>query len=395
MPKGVEQPDVLDWQRVTDQRATARHVVRALRAGRLALFPTESGYGLAASGLAADAVERLRAAADAGAAPPAVAVRGPGPARDWAPGLGPIGRRLTRRLWPGPLALEAAAEGGLARRLPEPVRRALCPSGTLRLRTPAHAAVQQVLARLDGPLLLADLPPVENGVGPGELAGAVGGVDLVLAAGPWRPGPGVTVVRCHGDDWELVAEGAVSAEELRRQSACLVVFLCTGNTCRSPLAEALCKRRLAERLRCAVADLPAHGFCVVSAGLAAYPGAGAAEEAVAVARAYGADLDGHRSRPLTADLAAQADHLLAMTHSHLQALVEHFPRLAARPGLLSPDGDDIADPIGHDQSVYEACSRAIWDSLDVLVERLLPAAQAAAPEDRGQRTEDRGQQDGI
>ena len=69
---------------------------------------------------------------------------------------------------------------------------------------------------------------------------------------------------------------------LRQQSACLVVFVCTGNTCRSPLAEALCKKRLADALGCAMADLPGRGFFVCSAGLAAMMGGPAAAEAVDV-----------------------------------------------------------------------------------------------------------------
>src|SRR5205085_412340 len=112
-----------------------------------------------------------------------------------------------------------------------------------------------------------------------------------------------TVVRLDGDAWAVRSAGAVSEDLLRRQSACLVVFLCTGNTCRSPLAEALCKRRLADRLGCPPEELSARGVHVLSAGLAAMLGGSAAPEAVTVARSFGADLANHRSRPLTADLA--------------------------------------------------------------------------------------------
>src|SRR5205085_4093234 len=85
------------------------------------------------------------------------AVRGAAEARDWAPGLGPLGRRLARRFWPGPLTLECG-EGvadGLAGRLSDAVRRAVCPSGRLRLRSPAHEAVAATMRRLAGPLVLA------------------------------------------------------------------------------------------------------------------------------------------------------------------------------------------------------------------------------------------------
>ncbi len=144
-------------------------------------------------------------------------------------------------------------------------------------------------------------------------------------------------------------------QRLRQQLACLIIFVCTGNTCRSPLAEVLCKKLLADRLACTPEELPGHGFCVFSAGLAAMIGCGAATEAIDVARTLGADLSGHQSRLLTRELAAQADYLVAMTHSQELILTSCFADLGATPRLLSPAGEDIADPIGCDRPVYEQC----------------------------------------
>ena len=93
-----------------------------------------------------------------------------------------------------------------------------------------------------------------------------------------------------------------------------------------------------------------------------------------MATEYGADLLGHRSRPLTPELAAQADYLLAMMRGHVQALSNHFARLGTRPRLLSPQGDDIADPIGQSSDVYQACGREIWQALEVLVAELSPGS---------------------
>jgi protein-tyrosine phosphatase len=365
-------PDVLDWASVPDARAAARLVASTLRAGETVAFPTEVGYSLGASALADDAARRLR---DAGGAAPAVAVRGVGEARDWAPALGRLGQRLARRLWPGPLVLEVAdgGAGGLCDRLPAATRDALRPGGTLRLRAPAHDAVRESLRLLPGPLLLADLPASTP-----QALQALDGVGLVLDDGPARPAA-PTVVRVSGDGWGVVSAGAVGDDALKRACAALVVFLCTGNTCRSPLAEALCKRRLADALGCTPQELAARGVVVLSAGLAALPGGPAALEAVEVAQGLGADLSAHRSRPLSHDLAAQADMLVAMTRGHLQALTEHFPRLGARPRLLHPRGDDVADPIGYDRAVYEACGRQIWDCLTPLLTELLPPTPPASP----------------
>jgi protein-tyrosine phosphatase len=96
----------------------------------------------------------------------------------------------------------------------------------------------------------------------------------------------------------------------------------------------------------------------------------AAHEAVAVAQALGADLSNHTSRPMTAELAAQADHVLVMTTGHLRALLEHVPRGTAR--LLSPDGEDVADPIGQSRSVYEACAGQLARYIETLLDEVAP-----------------------
>jgi len=350
-------PEVVDWQTVALPRSVVQRAVQVLREGGVAALPTETTPVRAACGLDVGAIQRLQ---DGPLAETllTVALGNPAAVRDWLPALSPLGRRLARRLWPGPMTLACGdgAADGLLNQLPEAVRRYVFPAGQLRLRTPAHELLLAILAALPGPLLLA----------------ADGAADLVVQDVPGRYPQGTTLVEVHGDSWKVLQAGAFSESILQRQAACQVVFICTGNTCRSPLAEALCKKRLADRLNCAVEELPARGFLVLSAGLAAAPGDLAAEEAVNVAREYEADLGQHRSRPLTLDLAAQADYLVTMTRGHLQALSGHLQALAgaARPRLLCPRGHDVDDPIGQDQRVYQECGRQIWEALEPLVDQL-------------------------
>jgi protein-tyrosine phosphatase len=370
--------DVLPWQSA-DAGAVVRRAVRALAEGQLVAVPTETVYGIAASALLPDAVERLRTCKGRPEEKPlALALRGPGDALDWLPDLGPIGRRLARRVWPGPITLVSAegAAHGLASRLPESVRQRVCPTGTLGLRVPAHRAVLHLLDELTGPLVLtsANRSGEAEATTAEEVVQSVGErIDLIVDGGPSQYGQPSTVVRVDGLCWDVLREGVLSRADVHGLASCVIVFLCTGNTCRSPLAEALCKKLLAERLGCTPEELPGRGFIVLSAGLAAMMGGEAAPEAVAVARELGADLSGHASRPLRADLVAHADYLVAMTRSHLHALTAHFPQAAVRTRLLGSAGEEVADPVGCDQQVYRECAQQILRHLERLVPELVPS----------------------
>jgi protein-tyrosine phosphatase len=365
-PSETDTPDVLQqtWQ--------------ALTAGQIVALPTETGYVLAAHPSHPAAIGRLVEARARTQTELFLAVRGASDVHELLPALSTVGLRLARRFWPGPLLLQIPDAKALNGRLPEPIQQALCPEGALRLRLPATDLFLHLLPVLGGPAVLLGVPepaadtPAEQCTGAARLTALGLEPDLLVDEGPRPPRPGCTVVEVRGDNWSVVQEGPLTQEKIARHLGCLIVFVCTGNTCRSPLAEALCKKRLADRLGCTIEELPARGFYVLSAGLAAMMNHRAAQEAIAVAREYGASLTEHASRPLGEDLAAQADYLLAMTRSHLLGIDDAYPRLGCRPRLVRPDGIDISDPIGQSQAVYEECARDIWAALEPLVAEVLP-----------------------
>jgi protein-tyrosine phosphatase len=212
-------------------------------------------------------------------------------------------------------------------------------------------------------------------------------LDLVVDDGRCRYGQPSSVVRVTDDAWQLLREGVVPPSTLQRVSAAVVLFICTGNTCRSPLAEGLCRKLLAERLGCTPEELPQRGFIVLSAGISAMMGGYAAHEAIETARSLGVDLQGHQTQPLTAALLAQADYAFTMTTSHLKAARARLPRAAGRLQPLSLQGTDIADPIGGDQAVYQQCAAEIWECLQARLPELqtgeinkgMVAEEASAP----------------
>jgi protein-tyrosine phosphatase len=369
--------EVVAWQRTASSDAVIHRAAQALANGRLVAIPTETVYGIAASALNPEAVNRLAHCKGRPEEKPlTLAIGGAAEALDWVPRLSPLGRRLARRCWPGPVTLvcgDGVAEGLLGR-LPAATRRRVCPQGTLGLRAPAHEVVSQVRRLLPGPLVLtsANRSGEPDALTPEEVLEKLGDrLDLVIADGPSHFRRASTVVQVQGNSWTVLREGVVSVPSLERLASCLIVFVCTGNTCRSPLAEGLCKKMLADRLKCAPEELPARGFQVCSAGLAAMLGGPAADEAIRAAGVLGVDLSRHTSKPLTPELAAQADFLIAMTQSHLLALRGQYLPHGIQPRLLHPEGADVPDPIGADQEIYQECALQIRGYLEDLLPEVL------------------------
>ncbi len=369
-------PDILEWRRA-NLRDMLLQAVSQLAEGHVVIFPTDTSYIACVSGQVPEAVQRLvELDPQATAAPLHLAVLGVGHALEWLPDLPLAGQRLARRVWPGPLTLAStrSERTGLLADLPDVVVDRLLADGRLRLRAPAHEAMLQILQLFEPPLLFRPLIQADGvEVTRPEDIGQPAGVTLVISDGPTYFAQPATEVEIDAEGWKVTAPGVVPEEELRRLAVCQIVFVCTGNTCRSPLAEALCKKILADHLVCTADELPQRGFVVQSAGLSALPGLQASPEAVEIAREYGADLSGHRSQPLTGELLLQADHVLTMTADHLDALAPHGSSMLLPPRLLSCEGEDITDPIGAEPDVYRECARQILHHLQRRLSEFRPA----------------------
>ena len=153
---------------------------------------------------------------------------------------------------------------------------------------------------------------------------------MVIDAGPTQYQQFATVVRIEDEGWSIERPGVVDAATLMQSASLIILFVCTGNTCRSPMAEAICKVLLARRLGCQVAELEGRGIVIRSAGVAASNGVPAAAHAIDVVRALGGSLENHRSRKIAANLVRQADCIFAMTGDHLDALLDAIPEVEHR-----------------------------------------------------------------
>ena len=328
-----------------------------LRSGGLLAFPTETVYGLAARADDPDALARLAA----------VKERDPARALTWhaasaeavlaarVPLAGLVGR-LGARYWPGPLTLVLPAA--------TPALAAVAVDGWSGVRVPAHDGTRELLARCEFPVVASSANTSgEDPLLTAEDVHAAFGtkLDLVLDGGPSRLGEPSAVLAVGPGRFEVLREGMLTAHDLRATAGLNLLFVCTGNTCRSPMAEALTRAALAERLG---GDPTDFGFTIGSAGVSAGNGAPASGPSVEVMHARGLDLTQHHSRTALPELVTAADHVYCLTAPHRQLLLSAIPPGAgAHVELLDPDGADVPDPFGAPAAIYRACADAMTEMI--------------------------------
>lgn len=371
------QPPVIDLRKSDDARDVVHRAVQALAEGRTVAFPTETDYVVAASARRPAAIDRLATIVTRRPSEPllTLAVKSAAEALDWAPRLSPLGQRIARRCWPGPVAVLVADDHpeSLVRRLPAATRQHIIGDGRLRLRAPAHAMLAACMRMLAGPIVLAepgrpDQPPAVTAEEIAALAASA--LDLVIDDGRARYAQPASTIEVDEHGFRVVRPGIVAEDTVRRLSSLMVLFVCTGNTCRSPMAEALFRQMVAERLGCRPEEIEAHGVIVASAGTSAWAGGQPSAGAVAAMADAGINLTGHESQPLTDTLIRQADVIWTMTAGHRGAILAQFPEAGDRVAVLSPDRIDVVDPIGGPVETYRECARQIRAHLESRIDTL-------------------------
>lgn len=368
-------PEVVELREVTDRRDLIHRAVQRLSSGDLVALPSEAGYVLAGAALVEGTGQRLQTGSVT------LLLRTPDELADFLPRLPSVGQRIAKRCWPGPLVLRtpASASDGVLVALPKGNRSALLAEGPLSIRVSSHPVLSEVAKLSRGPLLVREIEAPSK--------------TTDFAAAPWADAALVvkenatsdlkpvdsksaealtSIVRVDSSgEWSIERQGATPESKLQVAACELILFCCTGNTCRSPMAESLCRHLLAERLKCSPDELTKRGYLIASAGLAADYGSPASHESVEIMKRRGLDLRSHSSQPLTDRLIEQADRCYTMTRGHRAAILDSRPDLAPRVQVLARDGGDISDPIGSGMNEYAACAASIEKHLAQILDEIV------------------------
>ena len=363
----------------SDDAALIKNAAELIEQGGLVAFPTETVYGIGCI-VQPNAIERLDKAKGR-SSEKRYTLHVPDKAflSQYLPNIPLRARKLVDKTWPGPLTivfeLDKKDLENLRKKFDAEVFEILYQDATIGIRCPNHPLANALFGAVSKPVVApsANLAGKEPATTPEQvLAQLEGRIDMVLTgpAPDCRCGGSSTVVRVNNRALSILREGVLSREEIEEISSIRLLFVCTGNTCRSPMAEAFCRKYMSEKLKCNIDDVGKMGYKVASAGVMAVSGIGASREVVDICKEMGIDATAHRSRFLTSAEIEESDYIFVMSTGHRDRVLELCPE-AAQKCMLLDENSQVGDPIGGGKEVYEKCAKQIERALEKRMNRIL------------------------